>query len=117
MPRITMTPFRATGPPTAANMRRTPVRRPRPDRAAPQDPYAWFNLLPDLMGDRPLSYYFNLALPIKQKYPYPGSTNVGSAVWYCPASNISPNDWAGSTSFLANGQYGLFCYVMDLVSS
>lgn len=81
---------------------------------SPQDPYAWFNLLPDLMGDRPLANYYNMALPIKQKYPYAGSTNAGSKIWYCPAGQINPNDWSGTTSFLANGQYGLFCYVMDL---
>jgi prepilin-type N-terminal cleavage/methylation domain-containing protein/prepilin-type processing-associated H-X9-DG protein len=81
---------------------------------SPQDPYAWFNALPELMADHSLSYYYNLALPIKQKYPYPGSAITGGKVWYCPAGMISPDDWAGTTSFLANGQYGLFCYVMDL---
>jgi prepilin-type N-terminal cleavage/methylation domain-containing protein/prepilin-type processing-associated H-X9-DG protein len=81
---------------------------------SPQDLYAWFNTLPELMADHSLSYYYTLALPIKQKYPYAGSTNAGSRIWYCPAGNISSDDWAGTTSFLANGQYGLFCYVMDL---
>ena len=81
---------------------------------SPQDPYAWFNELPELVADHSLSYYYTLARPIKQKYPYAGSTNSGSKLWYCPAGRISSDDWAGSTSFLANGQYGLFCYVMDL---
>jgi prepilin-type N-terminal cleavage/methylation domain-containing protein/prepilin-type processing-associated H-X9-DG protein len=80
----------------------------------PNDPFAWFNELPRIVGDQPLSYYYNMALPIKQKYPYAGSTNAGSRIWYCPAANISPNDWAGTPDFQANGQYGLFCYQMNL---
>ena len=78
---------------------------------SPQDPAAWFNLLPKLEADQPLAYYYNLALPYKQKYPFPGTTNAGSRMWYCPAARAVLTDW---TAFLANGQYGIFCYVMDL---
>jgi prepilin-type N-terminal cleavage/methylation domain-containing protein/prepilin-type processing-associated H-X9-DG protein len=78
---------------------------------SPQDPAAWFNVLPKTMADQPLAYYYNLALPYKQKYPFPGTTNAGSRMWYCPAARAVTTDW---TAFLANGQYGIFCYVMDL---
>jgi prepilin-type N-terminal cleavage/methylation domain-containing protein/prepilin-type processing-associated H-X9-DG protein len=78
---------------------------------SPQDPAAWFNVLPKLVADQQLAHYYNLALPYKQKYPFPGTTNAGSRMWYCPAARAVATDW---TAFLANGQYGIFCYVMDL---
>jgi prepilin-type N-terminal cleavage/methylation domain-containing protein/prepilin-type processing-associated H-X9-DG protein len=78
---------------------------------SPQDPAAWFNVLPQLVADQPLSYYYNLALPYKQKYPFPGTTNAGSKMWYCPTATAVAADW---TAFVANGKYGIFCYAMDL---
>src|ERR1700722_12410529 len=81
-------------------------------QGSPNDPYAWFNELPGLVADQPLSNYYNSSLSIKAKYPINGTTNAGSRIWYCPSEQISQNDWVGG--FLANGQYGLFSYVMDL---
>jgi prepilin-type N-terminal cleavage/methylation domain-containing protein/prepilin-type processing-associated H-X9-DG protein len=78
---------------------------------SPVDSNAWFNILPKYINDRPLSYYYLLALPYKQKYPFPATTNAGSKLWYCPAARAVAADW---TAFVANGQYGIFCYVMDL---
>jgi len=78
---------------------------------SPQDPAAWFNILPKYMNDKPLAYYYNLPLPYKTRYPFPGTTNAGSKQWYCPAARAVAADW---TAFQANGQYGIFCYVMDL---
>ena len=78
---------------------------------SPQDPAAWFSVLPKLMADQPLAYYYNLPLPYKKRYPFPGTANAGSKMWYCPAARAVAADW---TMFQANGQYGIFCYVMDL---
>ncbi len=76
----------------------------------PTDSYAWFNTLPELMADHSLSYYYQLPIPIKGKWPMPGGTN-GTKAWYCPSVQIAAADW---TTFIANGQYGLFCYIMDI---
>ena len=48
------------------------------------DPYAWFNVLPPLVGDQPLSYYYNQpGGNIQKKFPYPGQwswENLGLSV-------------------------------------
>ena len=84
-----------------------------PYAGGPQDPYAWFNNLPQLMGDKPLSYYFGQALPTLKKYPLPDSGNNGSKAWFCPASKWDTA--ADPAGWLAGGQYGcVFSYAMDL---
>ncbi|HTB82751.1 MAG TPA: hypothetical protein VK742_03775 [Candidatus Sulfotelmatobacter sp.] len=81
--------------------------------ASPQDPVAWFNVLPQLAGDHPLSYYFAIpgGNPIK-KYPAPGN-GIGK-MWVCPAAQYSPSDPPPGSAWLAGGVYGLFTYAMDL---
>jgi prepilin-type N-terminal cleavage/methylation domain-containing protein/prepilin-type processing-associated H-X9-DG protein len=83
-----------------------------PYSGSPQDPYAWFNQLPQLMADHPLSYYYGLALPTLKKYPLPNTSNPGSKAWFCPSANwdttADPTGWNGG------GQYGFFAYAMDL---
>ena len=79
---------------------------------SPNDNLSWFNCLPPLMGDHALSYYYNQTGTYKSKFLTPDTTNSGSRVWYCPDAKIASADW--STAFLANGQYGIFCYCMDL---
>ena len=81
-------------------------------RADRQDPYAWFNNLPQLMGDKPLTYYYNLPLATLKKYPMPNTDNAGGKFWYCPTATwANPAD---ATAWLGGAQYGLFCYAMDL---
>ena len=80
--------------------------------ASPNDPYAWYNVLPPLQANKPLSYYYAQPVPIKQKYPLPGNDTSAAKMWYCPAAQIANSDWTGG--FLANGRYGIFCYAMDL---
>jgi len=75
--------------------------------ASPQDPCAWFNTLPQLMGDRPLSYYYNSPGAYQVKYPFPG--NGLGKIWMCPVAVTAPND-----PFLASGKFGFFAYVMNL---
>ena len=82
-----------------------------PAPASPYDPVAWFNVLPQLVGDRPLSYYQGLPLGnIKLKYPLPGN-GIGK-MWICPAAQYVDADI--STGFRANGGEGIFSYIMDL---
>ena len=72
------------------------------------DPYAWFNTLPEAVADRPLSNY--CALPggnYFAKIPFPNN-GVGK-IWECPTAQGSLAD-----GFLQNGQYGFFSYVMNI---
>jgi prepilin-type N-terminal cleavage/methylation domain-containing protein/prepilin-type processing-associated H-X9-DG protein len=73
---------------------------------SPQDDNAWFNVLPAVMADRQLSYYFNLSGPPQQRMPFPGGAGK---LWHCPSAKASPND-----SFLQGGSFGFFSYVMNL---
>jgi prepilin-type N-terminal cleavage/methylation domain-containing protein len=92
-----------------------------------QDPYAWFNLLPQLVGDKPLTYYYNRmsggrsvnADTIAAQYmPFPGGQGP---IWECPSASMSqgtinsgglatpgnsPNGYPGGTGF--------FSYVMNI---
>jgi prepilin-type N-terminal cleavage/methylation domain-containing protein len=79
---------------------------------SPDDPYAWFNELPQLVGDNPLTYYHHLTGPYQKKYPFPGN-GLGS-IWMCPAVQTSPNDQFAVGQPGANGVYGFFSYMMNL---
>ncbi len=84
-------------------------------QGGPQCPVAWFNVLPQLMADQPLSYYYGLSLPVFSKYPLINTTNAGSKVWFCPSARwLNPADATGATPFLSGGKYGFFTYAMDL---
>src|SRR5476651_2321197 len=55
---------------------------------SPLDPVAWFNVLPQLVADHPLSYY--VGLPggnILTKFPMPGN-GIGK-MWMCPAAKYA----------------------------
>jgi prepilin-type N-terminal cleavage/methylation domain-containing protein/prepilin-type processing-associated H-X9-DG protein len=82
---------------------------PNPPDGTPNDPYAWFNTLPPLVGDNPLTYYYNQSGQYSKKYPFPGN-GVGK-IWMCPAARAVPAD---ITQFLAVGKFGFFSYVMNL---
>jgi prepilin-type processing-associated H-X9-DG protein len=77
----------------------------------PNDPAAWFNLLPGLVGDRPLSNYWtspgtanfsqNAAI-----LPFPGGRGK---IWHCPSANMVEADrvqW--------NGRYGFFSFELNI---
>ena len=94
---------------------------PGPDATAndgtPNDPHAWFNLLPSYLGDQPLSaYYANYkadrgtsATKATQYLPFPGGLGP---VWECPSASMSPNTVAKILS--GNGSDGFFSYVMNI---
>ena len=80
---------------------------PPDDDGTPHDPYAWFNVLPAVMADHPLSNYFDLPGGVSAaKLPFPGAKGK---IWHCPSAIGDPND-----NFLAGGQYGYFSYCMNI---
>jgi prepilin-type processing-associated H-X9-DG protein len=82
-----------------------------PAPACPVDPVAWFNVLPPLIADQPLSYYYGLpGANVQVKFPFP--VNDKARMWICPAAQFANSDLA--SGFLAGGTCGIFCYVMDL---
>jgi len=84
-----------------------------PPAGTPNDPFAWFNLLPPLLGSQPLSYYYSLSgMTYQQKYPFPGN-DVGK-IWTCPSALTSPKDNVAAGGFMSLGKYGFFCYRMNL---
>ena len=79
---------------------------------SPLDPVAWFNVLPQLVADQPLSYYYDLpGANIQTKFPFPG--NSKGKMWLCPAAQFASTDIT-VPNFLAGGADGIFSYVMDL---
>jgi prepilin-type N-terminal cleavage/methylation domain-containing protein/prepilin-type processing-associated H-X9-DG protein len=74
---------------------------------SPQDPLAWFNTLPQLVGGKTLASYFNNSGAYQVKFPFPGN-DVGK-IWMCPAAQAARND-----TFLAGGKYGFFSLVMNI---
>ena len=79
----------------------------------PNDPYAWFNTLPQLVASQPLSYYYALTgLPYKQKYPFPNN-DVGK-IWMCPSAQVAANDVFAMGTAGAGGKFGFFCYAMNI---
>lgn len=81
---------------------------------SPQDPYAWFDTLPGLVADKPLSYYYTLPGPAYKKLPVPadGGYNGGTGrIWHCSAAKVQNETL---TEFLQSGTFGLFSYVMNI---
>jgi prepilin-type N-terminal cleavage/methylation domain-containing protein/prepilin-type processing-associated H-X9-DG protein len=74
---------------------------------SPRDDNAWFNILPTVMADKPLTEYHQLPGGNAQaKLPFPGSQG---RIWHCPTAKAAGND-----TFLQNGGFGFFSYVMNL---
>ncbi|MBI4324782.1 MAG: prepilin-type N-terminal cleavage/methylation domain-containing protein [Chloroflexi bacterium] len=74
---------------------------------SPNDPFAWFNLLPASMGDKPFSNYWNgVTANYRQNLPFPGGQGK---FWHCPAAKAAPNE-----NFMKGGSFGFFSYVMNL---
>jgi len=92
----------------------------------PNDPYAWFNLLPSLMAEKPLSYYCSLlnggrgigAGKASQYMPFPGGKGP---VWHCPTATMANNTIANGQLAVAQnspngipGGTGFFSYAMNI---
>jgi prepilin-type processing-associated H-X9-DG protein/prepilin-type N-terminal cleavage/methylation domain-containing protein len=75
----------------------------------PNDLNAWFNLLPQLIGENTLQSYYNSAGGASQlKLPFPGRKGP---VWHCPGAYMSDADIAQVSG---GGAEGFFSYVMNL---
>jgi len=82
---------------------------------APTDPNAWFNLLPGLVGDHPLQYYFNNAVrgtsasKAASYMPFPGGQGP---IWECPSASMTLSTVANVLA--GNGVDGFFSYDMNI---
>jgi len=80
----------------------------------PDDPNAWFNLVPPVMGlgaNSCLSNYYDLHLADPRTYmPFPGNLKT-SKIWECPSATMSPSDYA---ALAEGGQYGFFSYADNI---
>lgn len=77
----------------------------------PTDPFAWFNKLPSLVGERTLQQYWTDRRPgkdIRTVMPFPGGLGK---IWHCTAAQMSPAEFALLSS---GGQNGMFSYVMNI---
>ena len=93
----------------------------------PQDPQAWFNVLPPLLGEKTLAAYFNSmtsgraissSLKVTQYLPFPGGKGL---IWECPSASMSDatiqNGLLAAADNSPNGipgGTGFFSYVMNI---
>jgi len=90
----------------------------------PDDPYAWFTLLPPLVGDSPLNNYVSqvksgrgfTANKATEYMPFPGN-GIGK-MWECPTATMTENTIETILKAAPNGNgipggEGFFCYVMN----
>lgn len=88
----------------------------------PDDPTAWFNLLPPYMGSRNLASYSDAHqnyitgkpdLTTPQNYmPFPG--RAASKVWFCPSAYMSDSDVASLAGETPPGVWGFFSYAQSI---
>lgn len=76
----------------------------------PNDPNAWFNLLPQSIGDQPLSYYYGLLQKGgKPETVMPFPNNAVGKIWHCPQIKVAAND-----NYMSGGKFGFFSYEMNI---
>jgi prepilin-type N-terminal cleavage/methylation domain-containing protein len=91
----------------------------------PDDPTAWFNVLPPYMNIKPLSYYCDASLnyitgtrdnTTPQNYmPFPG--RAGSKVWFCPTASMtdySVENTLAKEGGAYGGAWGYFSYAQPI---
>jgi prepilin-type N-terminal cleavage/methylation domain-containing protein/prepilin-type processing-associated H-X9-DG protein len=88
----------------------------------PNDPNAWFNLLPQNMGEPNLQAFYNImnsthgagGTKAAQYMPFPGGKGP---IWECPSAQMALSTVAGTgggTSLSGQGVDGFFSYVMNI---
>jgi len=92
----------------------------------PQDPYAWFTVLPPLVASKPLAYYVSQGVnargttgaKVTSYMPFPGN-GIGS-FWECPSASMTTATIENVLAPAENppapysgGSAGFFCYVMN----
>jgi prepilin-type N-terminal cleavage/methylation domain-containing protein/prepilin-type processing-associated H-X9-DG protein len=83
----------------------------------PTDPNAWFNLLPGLVAEKPLSWYYANEQAARgasttkatQYMPFPGAQGP---IWECPDASMTSS--TVSSVLNGNGIDGMFSYVMNI---
>ena len=83
----------------------------------PNDPYAWFNLLPQNMGEENLQSYYNAMnsahgasnTKATQYMPFPGGKGK---IWECPSAQMAISTVANTLP--GNGVDGFFSVVMNI---
>jgi prepilin-type N-terminal cleavage/methylation domain-containing protein/prepilin-type processing-associated H-X9-DG protein len=91
-----------------------------PTDGGPADPNAWFNVLPPLMANKPLSYYYSnlssgrggLSTKAAQFMPFPGN-GIGP-IWECPSASMSLATVANLEGTPGKGWYGFFSMDMNI---
>ena len=90
----------------------------------PNDPLAWFNLLPPLMSQKTLSVYYNsapsgrgtTAVSPTTYMPFPGAQG---AIWECPSASMALSTVSGgglspADGLTTPGAAGFFSYAMNI---
>jgi prepilin-type N-terminal cleavage/methylation domain-containing protein len=83
-----------------------------PPAGTPDDPYAWFNVVPAYMAEKMAwSNYYHLPFGSgRLKFPLPGGRN-GGKIWVCPSAVMSDSD---IDAVAGQGQYGFFSFAMNI---
>ena len=78
----------------------------------PDDPYAWFNAVPQNLGEKMAysNYYHLPGGDPRNKFPFPHRGNAAK-IWLCPSATMSDSDFA---ALAGNGQYGFFRYADNI---
>jgi prepilin-type N-terminal cleavage/methylation domain-containing protein/prepilin-type processing-associated H-X9-DG protein len=90
-----------------------------PVDGGPLDPNAWFNVLPPMMANRPLSYYYNNLIGVRgglpskaaEYMPFPGGNGP---IWNCPSAKMSLSTVATLGGTPGQGWYGMFSFAMNI---
>jgi prepilin-type N-terminal cleavage/methylation domain-containing protein/prepilin-type processing-associated H-X9-DG protein len=97
-----------------------PTRSAPPENGVdgtPNDPYAWFNLLPPLLAEQTLAAYYAVSSTARGTanskttlyLPFPGGKGP---MWECPSASMTAH--TVNTILAGHGQYGFFSYVMNI---
>jgi len=91
-----------------------------PNDGTPDDPFAWFNLLPPLLGEKPFTFYNQQTpnVPINKFPPFnftpPTGYAAASKIWACPGANMSIATAQNSALLSGGGSAGFFSYAMNI---
>jgi prepilin-type N-terminal cleavage/methylation domain-containing protein/prepilin-type processing-associated H-X9-DG protein len=84
----------------------------------PDDPNAWFNLLPTYFGEHPLTFYNQQpgGNPLNKFPPWnftpPPNYAAGSKIWECPGASMTTA--SAQVVIAAGGGLGFFSYAMNI---